>query len=167
MRRSFVFILFACIALQLPSWGAEQESLPSLRDSSAKSSSSDMSLNEKKLAQNANAKTQSKDSSLLSRVAGFLCGTACGIPICAVRKPIDEEKYGTEQLSCGSDESKVKVPAALFYLPFATVTGVLEAPCSSLKHSWQNFDKPFSKEQFSLREAASKPEKLDPEEYSK
>ena len=75
-----------------------------------------------------------------------------GTPVCAVRKPIDEEKYGIDSLSGGNKRGKVVVPSAIFWAPFSTAAGVLEAPFWALNNSLVNLNEPFSKEQMSLKE---------------
>lgn len=96
------------------------------------------------------APKSSSSPGLALKALGFICGSIVGVPVSVVRNPIIEEKYGKEQLSCGSEQPRVTVPAGIFYFPFALATGVVEAPFSAVKHSWQNADHPFSKEQFSL-----------------
>lgn len=131
----------------------------------AKSPNETISVAAKSLA--AVSAKNSSNPSFPAKLAGVLLGSVVGVPICVFRKPIDEEKYGTEQLSCGSTEPKVRVPAASLYFPFAVVIGVLEAPFSSLKHSCQNFNQPFSKEQFSLIERPENDNYKNEDEYSK
>ena len=81
---------------------------------------------------------------------GVVLGTLVGIPVCAVRKPIAEEKYGIAQMSGEHNQLRVKIPAAIFYLPIAVATGVFEAPYWAVGNSVIYSDQPFSKDQFSL-----------------
>lgn len=86
---------------------------------------------------------------------GIVTGIVIGIPVCAVRKPIDEDKNAVGSLAGSSKKNKVVVPSAIFWTPFAAVAGVLEAPFYALNNSLVNADKPFSKEQLSLKEKHS------------
>ena len=91
-------------------------------------------------------------ASLPKKTIAFLVGAVVGTPICAVRKSIDEAKDGTHGMVGETDKKQLIIPATLFWLPFAVVTGTLEAPCYAVINSLENADKPFSKEQFSLGE---------------
>lgn len=84
------------------------------------------------------------------QVLGACAGAAIGLPVCFIRKPIDEEKYGIAQMTSDSHKRRLIIPAALFWAPFAAAAGILEAPFCAGTNSLANFDKPFSKEQFSL-----------------
>ncbi|MBX9724477.1 MAG: hypothetical protein K2X81_23910 [Candidatus Obscuribacterales bacterium] len=104
------------------------------------------------------SKQSSNWTSFPKKTIGFCIGSIVGIPVCCVRKPIDEEKYGVGQMTHDSDDARVKIPAKIFYFPMAAASGILEAPFSSVKNSWQNRDEPFSKAQFSLGEEKPAPQ---------
>jgi hypothetical protein len=90
-------------------------------------------------------------ASLPKKAFGFVIGTLVGVPVCMVRNPVSEEKWSVDNWTGDNkDKPRVAIPAGIAYSPFALVDGILLSPFSSLKHSWQNFDEPFSKEQFSL-----------------
>ena len=85
---------------------------------------------------------------------GVVAGVVVGVPVSMIRRPFEEEKYGIAQMA-GDNGLRAKIPAAIFYFPFAVVSGAFEAPWYAINDSVVNYDKPFSKEQFSL---------VDPEE---
>src|SRR5579883_3323275 len=60
-------------------------------------------------------------------IAGFFAGAIVGTPVCVVRKSIDEENDGIQGMVGNTDKARFKIPAGIFWLPFATVTGTLEA----------------------------------------
>jgi hypothetical protein len=84
--------------------------------------------------------------------AGILVGTLVGTPIAAIRKSKSEDLEAMHYLAGDTEQKVVLVPAAAFWLPFAIITGVIESPVYGLMDSVKNYDKPFSKEQFSLGE---------------
>jgi hypothetical protein len=90
-----------------------------------------------------------------------LTGIVVGIPVCAVRQPIHEEKYGISQTAGEKARPRKTIPYALIYAPFAVVSGLIEAPFYALNNSLINYDKPFSKEQFSLTDR-EEPLNVDP-----
>jgi hypothetical protein len=92
----------------------------------------------------------SRLASLPLETVGVLTGIVVGIPVNAVRRPIANEKYGVEQMNGDNHQSRVVIPAAVFYSPFALMAGVLESPWYAVNNSLLNYDKPFSKEQFSI-----------------
>ena len=82
------------------------------------------------------------------KVLGFLAGTVGGTPVCLVKRLANDEVEGTRALVGKSRSLFLLVPAGVFWLPFAGIAGVLEAPFYSMQNSIVS--KPFSKEQFSL-----------------
>jgi len=78
-----------------------------------------------------------------------------------VRQPIHEEKYGIFSTAGAKAPPKKSVPAAVFYAPFALVSGLIEAPFYAFNNSVVNYDRPFSKEQFSINDR-EEPLKVDP-----
>ncbi len=106
--------------------------------------------------QNVPNKKSSRSSSLPMKVVGVVSGFVIGTPVCAVRKPIAEEKYGVNQMVNDDPKGRHLFPFAVFWAPFALITGVLEAPFSAAKISCQNYDNPFSKEQFGLIDSVKK-----------
>jgi len=116
------------------------------------------------LAQTATKSIQSKKIHKLhllrlsGSVAGCCAGFVVGTPICFVKILANETDYGAHAITDGfTDDNGSKlllVPATIMWLPAATLTSLLEAPCYSLKHA-VSADKPFSKEQFSLYELES------------
>ena len=92
----------------------------------------------------------SKHSSLAKKFLGVMTGVVVGTPVCMVRKPMDEDKYAVSDLTGNSTKGRAVVPTAVLWAPFSAVQGVLEAPFVALNNSLVNYDKPFSKEQFSL-----------------
>jgi hypothetical protein len=86
----------------------------------------------------------SKHSGLAKDFFGVLTGVVVGTPVCMVRKPMDEDKYAVSDLTGNSKKGRA------VWAPFSAVQGVLEAPFYALNNSLVNYDKPFSKEQFSL-----------------
>ena len=82
--------------------------------------------------------------------AGVVLGTFVGMPIAAVRKSVDEEKEGIRYMAGQTDQKVVLVPIGLFWAPLAILTGVLEAPIYGPMDAFKHYDKPFSREQFSL-----------------
>ena len=111
-------------------------------------------------SQAAVSKSPQKSASNVSfpkKVLGVVVGTVVGIPVCLVRRPYINEKYGVSQLTGDSDQPRVMVPAALWYVGFATAAGVFEAPWVAFTNSFANADKPFSKAQFSLTEPTVEP----------
>jgi hypothetical protein len=102
-----------------------------------------------------------KSSSLPKRAIGVIVGIFVGIPVCAVRQPIHEEKYGIFSLAGAKAPPKKSVPYALLYAPFAVVSGLIEAPFYAFNNSCVNYDRPFSKEQFSITDR-EEPLTVDP-----
>jgi hypothetical protein len=92
----------------------------------------------------------SKHSSLAKKFLGVMTGAVVGTPVCMVRKPMDEDKYAVSDLTGNSKKGRAVVPTAVLWAPFSAVQGVLEAPFFAFNNSLVNYDKPFSKEQFSL-----------------
>jgi len=91
----------------------------------------------------------------------MLIGIVVGIPICAVRQPIHEEKYGVYQTAGKKARPRKTIPYAVIYAPFALVSGLIEAPFYALNNSIVNCDKPFSKQQFSITDR-EEPLNVDP-----
>jgi hypothetical protein len=106
-----------------------------------------------------------KHSSLAKKFLGVMTGVIVGTPVCMVRKPMDEDKYAVADLTGNSTKAKAVVPTAIFWAPFSAVGGILEAPFCAVNNSLVNYDKPFSKEQFSLVKpgAAIKKEEQQPD----
>ncbi|MBU6454249.1 MAG: hypothetical protein KGS72_20900 [Cyanobacteria bacterium REEB67] len=96
------------------------------------------------------AGSSASNASLPSRIFGAAAGIIVGIPVCAVRRPIAGENYGIDSTAGRHSEPRKKIPAAFLYAPCAIVTGLIESPFYALNNSLVNFNKPFSKEQFSL-----------------
>ncbi len=90
--------------------------------------------------------------SLPKHVLGVAAGIVVGVPVDMVRKPLDEDKYGIKSVNGDNKKGRIVVPTAVFWAPFAAVGGVLEAPFYAVNNSLVNMDKPFSKEQFSVKE---------------
>lgn len=84
------------------------------------------------------------------KIAGLVIGTFVGMPICAVRQTIKDEKYGVENIINGNHEARVVVPASVLWFPFAATAGVFETPWIAFGNSYLNYNKPFSKGQFSI-----------------
>jgi hypothetical protein len=83
-------------------------------------------------------------------IAGIATGAAVGMPISLVRRCIWEEKQGIQGLVGDSQNKVAIVSAGVFWLPFSAFLGAAEAPVMGPVNSLKNYDKPFSKEQFSL-----------------
>ena len=82
--------------------------------------------------------------------AGIITGTIVGVPVNLVRRTIWEEKLGIKGL-CGDSTNKfAQVSAGAFWLPFSLFLAGCETPVCSPVTSLRYYDKPFSKEQFSL-----------------
>ncbi len=96
------------------------------------------------------SRLSSKHSNFAKKFLGVVTGLVVGTPVCAIRKPIDEDKYAIADLTGNSKKARAVVPTAVLWAPFAGVAGLLEAPFYALNNSLVNSDKPFSKEQFSL-----------------
>jgi hypothetical protein len=83
-------------------------------------------------------------------LAGIATGAAVGMPVSLVRRSIWEEKQGIQGL-CGDSKNKLAIiSAGAFWLPFSAFLGAAEAPVMGPVNSLKNYDKPFSKDQFSL-----------------
>jgi hypothetical protein len=102
-----------------------------------------------------NTIASSKHSSFGKKLFGVISGIAVGTPVCMVRKPMDEDKYAVADLTGNSTKGRAVLPTAVIWAPFSVVQGVLEAPFFAFNNSIVNYDKPFSKEQFSLVNKAS------------
>jgi hypothetical protein len=110
------------------------------------------------VAASGNPQTQGKSAQSSSnsveqlpvKALGFLVGSVVGIPVCAVRSTIYDEKYTIRQWTGDSDQKKLTIPAGVFWAPFAVFTGVGSSPLLAIKHSGKKFNAPFSKGQFSL-----------------
>ena len=96
------------------------------------------------------AKASSRHSSFAKKFLGVVTGVIVGTPVCMVRKPLDEDKYAVADLTGNSDKGRAVVPTTVLWAPFSVVGGILEAPFCAFNNSLVNYDKPFSKEQFSL-----------------
>lgn len=89
-----------------------------------------------------------------------------------VRKSMDEDKYAVADLAGNSHNGRAVVPTAALWAPFAAVQGILEAPFWAVNNSLVNYNKPFSKNQFSLVnpdvsvKKEEEKEKLDPIPYN-
>ena len=84
---------------------------------------------------------------------GFCLGLIIGTPICFARKLPQETIKGARGL-VGSivDNDSIPwlvAPAAVCWLPPATIISLVEAPAYAWRNAWMA-DQPFSKEQFSL-----------------
>ncbi len=84
------------------------------------------------------------------KVLAAATGAVLGTPVNAVRKPLDEEKYGITQMAGEKPKPRLAIPCGVFWAPFSAVSGILEAPFYAVNNSIDHFDKPFSKGQFSL-----------------
>lgn len=98
--------------------------------------------------------SSSKKSFSIGRLPVFIAGVATGafvgMPISLVRRFIWEEKQGIQGLVGDSTNKAAIVSAGAFWLPFSALLGCSEAPVMGPVNSIKNYDKPFSKEQFSL-----------------
>jgi len=101
-------------------------------------------------ANTSNTTVPDKHSSFVKKLLGVVTGTIVGTPVCMFRKPIEEDKSATSDLTGNSDKGRAVVPTLALWAPFAGVAGVLEAPFCAFNNSLVNYKKPFSKEQFSL-----------------
>jgi hypothetical protein len=116
--------------------------------------------------------TSPKHSSIATKFLGVITGIVVGTPICMVRKPVDEDKYAVADLTGNSNKGRAVAPTATLWAPFAAVQGILEAPFWAVNNSLVNYNKPFSKDQFSLVKAdvsvkkEEEKEKLDPIPYN-
>lgn len=100
--------------------------------------------------QGSTAKKPFSISRLPVYLAGIATGACVGMPISLVRRFIWEEKQGIQGL-CGDSKNKVAIlSAGAFWLPFSAFLGAGEAPVMGPVNSLRHYDKPFSKEQFSL-----------------
>ncbi len=99
--------------------------------------------------------TPAQHSSFAKKIIGVVTGVVVGAPVCAVRKPLDEDKYAIADLTGNSKKGRAVIPTAVLWAPFACVEGILEAPFFAINNSLVNYDKPFSKEQFSLVKPAA------------
>ena len=86
-------------------------------------------------------------------IAGFCAGVIVGMPVCFVRKlpgEINDGAHGlVSSLTDDDDHKLLLVPAAVLWLPAASLTSFASAPANAVKNAYKA-DKPFSKEQFSL-----------------
>lgn len=86
-------------------------------------------------------------------IAGFCAGFVVGTPVCFVKKMPGEISDGAHGIVDGvtdnNDNKLLFITAAILWLPAASITSLVEAPCYSLRNAWKA-DKPFSKEQFSI-----------------
>lgn len=81
--------------------------------------------------------------------------------MCFVRQPIHEEKYYISQTAGEKTRPRKTIPYAIINAPFALVSGLIEAPFFALNNSIVNYDKPFSKAQFSITDR-EEPLNVDP-----
>jgi hypothetical protein len=106
------------------------------------------------LAQAAPSASSAKKPFSLGRlpvyVAGIAAGAAVGMPISLVRRFVWEEKQGIQGLVGDSKNKAAVATAGAFWLPFSAFLGAAEAPVMGPVNSLRNYDKPFSKAQFSL-----------------
>lgn len=134
-------------------------------DASTGSNYSSSGNSKSKSSKNSSSAGKGKSSSALAsfplRLIGVAAGFAIGTPICGIRKPIDEEKYGVDDMTGGSDKKRTVIPAKIFWAPFAVVSGALEAPFFAFNNALVNYDKPFSKEQFSLGAKETEASKIE------
>ena len=101
-------------------------------------------------ANTSQATAPAKHSSLAKKFLGVVAGAIVGTPVCMFKRPIVDDKYAVSDLTGNSDKPRAVVPAAALWAPFAGVAGVLEAPFFAANNSLVYWQKPFSKEQFSL-----------------
>ncbi len=80
---------------------------------------------------------------IFSVATAFFIGT----PVCVVRRSKYEEWYGVHGMIGDSDNKYKKVLAGTFWLPFAVITGTLEAPFDALGNGLMY--PAFSKDQLS------------------
>jgi hypothetical protein len=85
-------------------------------------------------------------------IFGAITGLIVGTPVCMVRQTINEDKLATKDMTGANQEKKNVVTASTCWAPFSAVQAVLEAPFYALNNTLVNYDKPFSKEQLSLRQ---------------
>ncbi len=84
------------------------------------------------------------------KCVGVLVGAFVGMPIAAVRMSLREEKYAVKNIDNGCNEPRVTIPTQIFWAPFATAAGVFQAPWVAIGNSYLNYNRPFSKAQFSI-----------------
>ncbi len=92
----------------------------------------------------------SPKTSCPKQILGVTTGIIVGTPVNMIRRPIDEEKYGINQIDKENHQPRVVIPSLIFWAPFSVVIGIMEAPFFALNNSLVNHNKSFSKEQFSL-----------------
>jgi len=108
-------------------------------------------------ATTAAAAAKASAASLPKKCLGVVVGAIVGMPVCAVRQPLAEEKYAVaSQMNGNNPKPRAKIPVGIFWLPFATAAGLFEAPWLAVGNSVLNYDKPFSKAQFSIVDTPSK-----------
>jgi len=98
-------------------------------------------------------------ASVSKSILGAITGLIVGTPVCAVRGTIDEDKFAVTDMTGGNKEKKNIVAAAVFWAPFSAAAAVLESPFWALNNSLVHYDKPFSKQQFSLQQRTGSYEK--------
>jgi hypothetical protein len=107
---------------------------------------------------NAEGDTKGKEpanwSAVPKKTLALVVSSFAGVPIAMVRRYAHAEVDGAHGMVGDTENKFLLIPAGILWLPFAACLGVMEAPGCALKNSFYNFDKPFSKEQFSLGEMA-------------
>ena len=79
------------------------------------------------------SRLSSKHSNFAKKFLGVVTGLVVGTPVCAIRKPIDEDKYAIADLTGNSKKARAVVPTAVLWAPFAGVAGLLVNPGASIK----------------------------------
>jgi hypothetical protein len=142
-----------CLVLSAQSALAD-DTVGNANDANSVASPSKSTAAPSKSAAAAGTKPQPKsDFSVLSipkYTVGVIAGTIVGVPVNLVRRTIWEEKLGIKGL-CGDSTNKfAQASAGAFWLPFSLFLAGCETPVCSPVTSLRYYDKPFSKEQFSL-----------------
>ena len=88
-----------------------------------------------------------RKSTLPKKIFGVATALVIGTPVCVVRRSKYEEWYGVHGMIGDSDSKCKKVLAGTFWLPFAMITGTLEAPFDATTNSIMY--PAFSKDQLS------------------
>lgn len=106
-------------------------------------------------------KSSSGSRSWPARIAGVIVGSVVGTPVCAIRKTIDEEKYGIQGMVGDTDNKLKKVAAGVFWLPFSVLLAPAESPICATVNAMRESDKPFSKSQFAISDCQKDAPKND------
>ncbi len=96
---------------------------------------------------NAPPPSVTKKSTLPKKIFSVATAFFIGTPVCVVRRSKYEEWYGVHGMIGDSESKCKKVLASAFWLPFAVVTGTLEAPFDAVTNG--AIYPAFSKDQLS------------------